>query len=69
MCLSSEHMAVVATGVVVASVPPEEVADAAAEAGFSGLGRYHAFTHVDSRDLAYRSGVASRWDRRTASPA
>ena len=66
---ASEHMAGVATDIVVGGLPPDQVADAAVEAGFSGLGRYDTFTHVDSRDLAYRGGVASRWDRRTASPA
>ena len=65
---TSEHMAGVATDIVVGGLPPEQVADRA-EARFSGVGRYDTFTHVDSRDLGYRGGVASRWDRRTVSHA
>lgn len=59
---SSEHMAGLATDVVVRGVAPDAVADVAEGLtdGFGGIGRYDTFTHLDSRMRL------SRWDRRTA---
>ena len=62
---TSKHMLGVATDIVVRGASPDEVADLAEGMGFAGLGRYDTFTHVDSRDLAYRDGRPARWDQRT----
>ena len=66
---TSEHMEGTATDVVVRGVEPDRVALTADRLSFPGLGRYDTFTHVDSRDLAYRDGRPARWDHRTGGDA
>lgn len=56
----SRHVAGDATDVVFKGKTPEEVAKAAEELGFGGIGIYDTFTHVDSRP-----GKKARWDFRT----
>ncbi len=41
-------------------VPPEEVAKAAEEAGFGGIGNHKTYTHVDTRDLK-PDGSPTKW--------
>lgn len=54
----SRHKVGDATDVQFKGVSPDDVADAAEELGFDGIGRYNTFTHVDSR------GSKARWDFR-----
>ena len=53
--IKSQHMLGRAADIVVAGVSPVHVADYAESIGVPGVGRYKAFTHVDSR------GNIARW--------
>ena len=55
----SRHMLGLAADVKITGIRPEFVAGAAERLGFSGIGQYRGFTHVD-----VRLGKA-RWDKRT----
>ena len=57
---NSTHVAGFATDIQVKDLDPDEVADAAESLGFSGIGRYDSFTHLDSR-----ADEGARWDNRT----
>ena len=54
----SRHLMGDATDVQFKGISPDDVADAAEELGFDGIGRYNTFTHLDSR------GHKARWDFR-----
>lgn len=56
---NSRHTKGDATDLIFKGIPPEQVAKAAEEIGFNGIGRYDTFTHLDSRP-----GAPSRWDFR-----
>lgn len=57
---NSRHKEGDATDVQFAGKTPKEVAAAAEEIGFQGIGIYDVFVHVDSRP-----GKKARWDFRT----
>lgn len=57
---NSRHTKGDATDVQFSGVSPTEVAKAAKEIGFTGIGIYDTFTHVDSRP-----GRLAEWDFRT----
>lgn len=56
----SLHMFGKAADIYVEGWDPVEVASLAEEIGFTGIGLYNTFVHVDVRD-----GVPARWDFRT----
>jgi len=51
---NSQHLYGNAADIKVAGVPPDNVAQAAEQAGFNGIGRYKTFTHVDIRKAKAR---------------
>lgn len=57
---NSTHTRGEATDLVSRNVSPKELADACEY--FNGLGRYPNFTHIDSREIEPKDGVA-RWGK------
>jgi len=46
----SQHLISTAADIIIKGVSPEEVAKAAKDLGFKGVGTYKIFTHVDLRE-------------------
>ena len=46
----SQHLIPTAADIIIKGVSPEEVAKAAKDLGFKGVGTYKTFTHVDLRE-------------------
>jgi uncharacterized protein YcbK (DUF882 family) len=53
---NSQHLLGNASDIVIAGVPPGQVAAVAKEIGFTGVGLYTTFSHVD-----VRNGSSTRW--------